>query len=767
MKRNILSLSSSLLLVLILGSSCRHHRHHRVDTTVYVNDVNQPPVTNTIYINQQAYPPTVSISYPGNNFTSQGNYITVQGNVQNIQSYHQLSISQNGYPVRFFSYDPYNGNFHFQTFLQQGTNNLIVTANNPYGTGSQGVTVFFSTNTSYDNGGYNGGGNNTNNSVNPTNVTGGNYPNNSINTTITTNGGNYPNNSIHPNGTVNPNGGNYPNNSINTNGTITPNGGTNTSGESRPWIQYVNPSTSPMDVLTASYNISASVQNIANASQINISVNGTNMPSFNFNPSTHALTFSANLLTGFNSIHISATNSFGTDSKSTVLDYKPAGKPPRIEVFNPASSPFLSVQPSMIVSGYVYNVTSSSEISVTDNGSPITFNYNNTTHEIDVPVNLSGGNNQVNISATTSFGSDSKQVALQLVSKNCGTPNTNPNLQTGGVIQPVGNNTNVTPHTNTNPALNSNGTIYIDQTTANNTPHTNQNPNLNSNPNIYIDQTTPNNTPHTNQNQNPNLNSNPNIYIDQTNTNSTPHTSQNQNPGLYSNANIYIDQTNTNNTPHTNQNSGLNSNANIYIDQTNPNNNPHMAHNPNLQSNGTIYIDQTANNNTGVGNNTGMGGVHRQPEITRTSPGSSPYTTMSGVISVAANVGFVTNASGVSVTYDGSPVSFSYNPQTSEALNFTSPLRPGMNTFVIKATNSSGTVSQNVDVNYVPTNVSSNVNGNPNLHFSSGTNVGVNTPREFNANPIQQQRPQIQQQPVQQQKAPQQINTTRPVLKAR
>jgi hypothetical protein len=55
-----------------------------------------------------------------------------------------------------------------------------------------------------------------------------------------------------------------------------------------------------------------------------------------------------------------------------------------------------------------------------------------------------------------------------------------------------------------------------------------------------------------------------------------------------------------------------------------------------------------------------------------------------------------------------------------------------MNTFIIKATNSYGTASQNIEVNYVPTNTSGNANGNPNVHFQSGTNVASNTPRELN-----------------------------------
>jgi hypothetical protein len=158
--------------------------------------------------------------------------------------------------------------------------------------------------------------------------------------------------------------------------------------------------------------------------------------------------------------------------------------------------------------------------------------------------------------------------------------------------------------------------------------------------------------------------------------------------------------------------------------------------NPAMQAEGTVQTNQTNGNSTGnatsANSQNGMGGLHHKPEITRTSPTTSPYTTMSGVISISANLNFVVDATAVSVMYDGNQVSFSYNPHISEQLNFTSPLKPGMNTFVIKAGNQFGVITQNVDINYVPTNPNGNVNGNPSLHFSGGLNNSANTPR---ANP--------------------------------
>ena len=604
----------------------------QTNNNVYQN--NPPPITNTtpVYTNQppQVYPPYVNITYPANNFSSVGNYMSVQGNIQNIQSAQQVNISQNGYPIKYFSYDPYSGNFSFQTFLQQGTNNIIVTANSQYGTGSQGVTIFYNPPYVPNNG-------------NVVYANGGNYSNN---TPITSNGVATINTNVvtTQTSTVQAENPTQPTINIQTQTTTVPtktntitfnqtqNGGNHIpiQLETKPVVQFINPFASPEDVTNATYNVSATIQNVALANQIVVNVNGNNIQQFNFNVPTKTLSFTTTLLTGYNSIHISATNGAGTDVKSTVIDYKPVGRPPRIDVFNPATSPFTSQQSNMIVSGYVYNVLSNSDITATFNGNTLSFSYNNITHEIEVPVNLVSNSNQLTISATNAFGNDVKQISLILL--NQGNLGVNPHLG-GGII---------TPTVQTQPSFTVNthnqlGGVIVPTNTV--------------------------------QVQSPPRNS---IEI-------TPAQTQ-----------------------------------------------PTFTVNPNIQTGGNQT--QPSNGNA-ASSNQGMGGMHHQPEITRTSPGSSPYTTMSGVISISANLNYVIDMNNVSVMYDGNPVSFSYNPHVSEQLNFTSPLKPGMNTFVIKAGNAYGSVSQSVDINYVPTNPNGNVNGNPSIHFTGGINNAVNTPR--------------------------------------
>jgi hypothetical protein len=594
------------------------------------NQVYYPPVNNTpppvnpvynqqpIYNNQplQGYPPYVTIVSPQNNYSSPANYISIQGNIQNIQSFQQINISQNGYPVKYFNYDPYNGNFHFQTFLQQGVNNIIVTANSPIGTGSQGVTIFYNPpyvpnngngTYPYNGGNYpNNGGGNNNNGNNPIHTTqnppnngggyphnGGGYPNNGGNT----NNGNTP---VDPTYTMQPHTGTTPTHTFHeveteipvhagqNTGTIPadptytmqPHTGTTpthtfhevvneipVASEQKPVIQYTNPFSSPADESNNTYNVSASVQNVSMSNQITVTVNGNTIPQFNFNNSNQQLSFTANLLTGYNSININSSNAGGTASKSTVIDYKPVGQAPRIAIFNPATNPFTSQQANIIISGYVYNVTSSSDIQVLYNGSVTTFNYNMNTHEIEVPLNLYLSSSRLNITATNTFGNDAKQLSLLLAQ--------------------------------------------------------------------------------------------------------------------------------------------------------------------------------------GTSNGGSSGNDLTKPDITFTSPTANPYTSMSGVASISANVSSITDPSKVSVSYNGTPVSFSFNPKVSDQLSFTSPLKPGNNTFILNAGNIYGSVSKSMEITYVPTNPNSNVNGNPALHFTGGMNNTVNTPRELVQNNVPASQPTQVVKPIQ------------------
>lgn len=550
----------------------------------------QPSVTQPAVVQPavtQGYPPQVTISYPYTNSSLTYDYATVQGSITNINQSNQITITQNGYSVRHFSYDAHNGNFHFNTFLQPNANTFVVTANNPFGQGTQAITVFYNPPPGVN--GYTGG-TATITTTNSETVTANTPINNTITaTTFSTATQHNPHAvtttttpaAVAPSYTLtNPTA--VPAATLTTIHTETSQA-VGSHGQQqlgtvqipqalykKPVVQYTDPVISPLEVNQSSYIIKAAVTNVSAASQIKITADGNNVTNFNFNPADGSLSFPFSLTSGYNSITITATTAGGSDTKSTLIDYKQPAQPPKIVIYNPTTYPYSSYQKDVTVYGYVYNIQSSSQITVTNNGQPANFIFNASTYELEIPVHTDKAS-QVVITATNTAGSDTKK-----------------------------------------------GTL--------------------------------------------------------------------------------------------------------------------------------LYIPTPANDDQGgqQGSSSSAGQQHfSKPSITVLSPSSLPYTTLTGAISISANVNFLSSASDASVTYNGNPVSFSFNPKVSEQLNFNSPLKPGMNTFIITATNQIGTTTQNIDINYVSTNTNSNVNGNPSIHFGGGFNNAMN-----NTAPPRGQAPVIQQQPA-------------------
>ncbi|MGZ3943227.1 MAG: hypothetical protein ACXVC9_13240, partial [Bacteroidia bacterium] len=366
-----------------------------------------------------------------------------------------------GYTINHYSFNSSNGALNFQTFLALGANNFVISASNSGGTASQGVTINYNPVPTFTTNGVT----NTTTTITTTNTVVATHTTTTVTsptvtpvftgttaatttvsgthtvvptfTTVTTNTvaatgtlSTTPtvtvttphNGSVTPTGTVAStfttitNGTTTPTFTTATTGTVTPNDGpfhgTATQVALKPVVSFIDPNVYPAETTNATYNIISSVLNVVDGAHILVSVNGNNVPDFVYNVVSKQVTFVAPLQLGYNTITVKGTNDAGTDSKSIVINHKQAGRPPKVAITNPSTSPFTSLQSNVIVSGYVYNVVSSAGISVSANGSPANFNYNLNTHEITVALNLSAGNTAVNIAATNPFGSDAGTITL-------------------------------------------------------------------------------------------------------------------------------------------------------------------------------------------------------------------------------------------------------------------------------------------------------------------------------------------------------------------
>ena len=180
-----------------------------------------------------------------------------------------------------------------------------------------------------------------------------------------------------------------------------------------PVVTITNPAVNPKEVTTATYAFESTVLNVTQQNQITVQLNGQNIP-FTFNPTSHQVTGNLTLIQGANTLQVSATNADGSDSKQTVLIYRPVvvKLPPVVTITNPAVNPKEVATATYAFESTVLNVTQQNQISVQLNGQNIPFTFNPTSHQVTGNLTLIQGANTLQVSATNNDGSDSKQTTL-------------------------------------------------------------------------------------------------------------------------------------------------------------------------------------------------------------------------------------------------------------------------------------------------------------------------------------------------------------------
>ena len=180
-----------------------------------------------------------------------------------------------------------------------------------------------------------------------------------------------------------------------------------------PVVTITNPSVNPKEVTSATYAFESTVLNVTQQNQITVQLNGQNIP-FVFNPTTHQVTGNLSLIQGANTLQVAATNADGSDSKQTVLIYRPVvvKVPPVVTITNPAVNPKEVTSATYAFESTVLNVTQQNQITVQLNGQNIPFVFNPTTHQVTGNLSLIQGANTLQVAATNADGSDSKQTVL-------------------------------------------------------------------------------------------------------------------------------------------------------------------------------------------------------------------------------------------------------------------------------------------------------------------------------------------------------------------
>jgi hypothetical protein len=183
-----------------------------------------------------------------------------------------------------------------------------------------------------------------------------------------------------------------------------------------PVVTITNPSSSPYTIENQQFNLSATVLNVSQVSQVQVSLNGKDLINFGTaTPTSVNVSTILNLVEGVNTVVVTGTNNDGTDTKQVILIYKKpqVAQAPVVTFTNPSNSPYTTETANMTISATVLNVEGSANINVNVNGTNFTgFTYNAGTKILTFNQNLLEGANVIVITGTNIVGVDSKSTTI-------------------------------------------------------------------------------------------------------------------------------------------------------------------------------------------------------------------------------------------------------------------------------------------------------------------------------------------------------------------
>lgn len=385
---------------------------------------------NTIIIfnEPQLALPVVTFIHPGTNpYNTASASMQVRASVLNVNNQSQVTVNVNGLNVTNFSFTPSNGQLNLPVSLTVGTNIITITGTNQAGSDSKTTTIVY-------------------NPVaqEPLPQVYFTDPNRSPYTTVNAtfdldaevlNVQGKENITFKQNGNYNQN---FTYNSythdfqstvvlvpgqnvfeiVATNGSGSGQASTIIIYEKQaprpPVVTITNPIVSPTQTPNEFYALAATVLNVEVANQIQVSVNNVSQ-NFNFNPNSHVVSATLNLVNGQNTVLVTATNNDGTDSKQTILVYRKVTEvvPPVVTFTYPTSNPSTVDNPNQTITALVLNVENNAGINVNVNGTSINnFNFNVATKQLSFQRNLVEGANLITITGSNTVGTDTKSMTI-------------------------------------------------------------------------------------------------------------------------------------------------------------------------------------------------------------------------------------------------------------------------------------------------------------------------------------------------------------------
>ncbi len=181
----------------------------------------------------------------------------------------------------------------------------------------------------------------------------------------------------------------------------------------------VDISLSAVDRPDATHELTGTISNIKNKSDITVMVNGSTDPGFQYVPATGHLSAKYNFKPGTSTVTVKAGNACGNDSKTVTVNREEPCLPPKVDIsLSAVDRPDATHE----LTGTMSNIKNKSDITMTINGKPSTdFSYDIGAGQFNTTFNFSPGTYIVAVTAENSCGRDLRSLTVNREEEACGT----------------------------------------------------------------------------------------------------------------------------------------------------------------------------------------------------------------------------------------------------------------------------------------------------------------------------------------------------------
>lgn len=183
-----------------------------------------------------------------------------------------------------------------------------------------------------------------------------------------------------------------------------------------PSVEITRPATTSITISQPTYLLEATIREVNNKNDVNLTLNNKRLFDFAFNPTTGKLSKTLTLQEGQNYIDLSGSNQFGTASDKVSILYRknapPVANPPEVYIDTPTNNT-TTQQGQVQLKARILHVTNKQDITLRLNGKSIgSFNFNNSTNQLSATLQLQEGSNSIRIDASNKDGQDDASVQI-------------------------------------------------------------------------------------------------------------------------------------------------------------------------------------------------------------------------------------------------------------------------------------------------------------------------------------------------------------------